>query len=160
MRYTEDVHSARPFTVSARAGALVLFGWGIWLLVMGAGAIGVAALFVAAVVLAVVSRVFGVLRLDVGGDGFRARFGPWGLNIALDEIEEARAERYSWLSHGGWGLRWGRRRGRSGRACSVPFPRTGIVVDTVGGRRHYVTTRRPDDPAAAVNQHAAEARHA
>ncbi len=157
MTYVEEITSARAFTLVLRVPGIAMGAWGCWLAV-GAGEplAGAMLVLLAAIVLAL-SRILGVLRLRVDPEMLRARFGPWGLDIAGREIEEARPERYPWLSYGGWGLRWGRHRGRAGRACSVPFLRTGVVVDTRGGRRHYLTSRRPDELAAHLNRLAEEA---
>ena len=61
---------------------------------------------------------------------------------------------------GGWGLRWGRDGGRSARACSVPFIRSGVAVDATDGRRYYVSSASPDDLAAAIDRLAGRARPA
>jgi hypothetical protein len=76
------------------------------------------------------------------------------------QIVEARVVPYRWLAYGGWGLRYGRQGGRLSRAYSAPLVRTGVVVDTLGGRRYHLTSRRPAELAAAVNGLAEEARPA
>ena len=93
----------------------------------------------------------------------RARFGPLGPfapMLAGDEIEGARVVRYLWLAYGGWGLRYGRQDGRTTRAYSTLFLGSGVVTDTVGGRRYDLPSRRPEELAAAANRLAEEARRA
>ena len=68
--------------------------------------------------------------------------------------------RYRWLAYGGWSLRYGWQGGRMSRSYSTPFVTTGVVVDTAGGRRYHVSSRWPDELAAAVNRLAEEARRA
>ena len=67
-------------------------------------------------------------------------------------------EPYRWLAYGGWGLRLGRNGGRWSRAYSVPFARSGVVVDSHDGHRIYITSHRPEELAEAINRMAAEAR--
>ena len=158
MLYVEDVHSARSFTLAMLAAALGMAALGCWLAVVAVQVVAGVALLLAGGSTAAVLRVFRVLRIEVGRETLRARFGPWGLTIPGQEIESARVARYRWLSYGGWGLRWRGDGGRAGRACSVPFLRTGGGVDTLQGRRHYLNSRRPDELAADVNRLAEEAR--
>ncbi|MYH41079.1 MAG: hypothetical protein F4150_04810 [Chloroflexi bacterium] len=150
MPYVEDVQGSRLLVQALQAGGLAMAAFGLW--VVGTGELAGMVLVLAAAAPLASARLFGVLRIRVDGRMVRARFGPWGLNIPAVEIEGARVERYPWFSYAGWGLRWGRHGGRFGRACSVPFVRTGVVVDTRTGKRHYLSSRRPLELAAAVNR--------
>ena len=97
-------------------------------------------------------RLFAVLYVRVGEGRVRARYGPFGLTLPLEEIESARAEAYRWGSYGGWGIRWGLDQGKRGRAMSQVFLRSGVIVEMKNGNRHYITSRRPEELAAAVNR--------
>ncbi|MCY3557728.1 MAG: hypothetical protein OXH13_03650 [Chloroflexi bacterium] len=152
MLYREDVYAQRRFVIPMVALATAFAVGGVWLL-LGADQVGDGiGLIVSGALLGTVLRLFAVLHVRVEGDRLRARFGPWGLNLKTWEIDAARAEEYRWGSYGGWGLRAGLDGGRKGRAMSVPFLRTGVVIETKQGNRHYIGSRRPDELAAAVNQ--------
>ena len=157
MRYAEDVHASRPFAATALIVTLAAIAGGVWLMVGTDQGVAGPLLFLVGVSLTVLVSVFRVLRIEVDYDVLHARFGLWGINISADQIEAVHVVRYQWLRYGGWGLRWGSHEGRWGRACSVPFLSTGVVVDTREGRRHFVNSRRPEQLAAAVNLLAEEA---
>ena len=150
--HKEDVYAQRRFVIPIALIAAACMIGGVWLLV-GADQTGDGiGLMVAGVLLCAMLRWFAVLRVEVQRDGMRARFGPWGLSLDIEEIEAARAEEYRWGSYYGWGLRWGIDEGRPGRAMSVPFLRTGVIIETKQGNRHYVNSRSPEELAAAVNR--------
>ena len=152
MRYSEDVHTPQPLVFALIALITVgTGGLGVWLLVGEDQLVGAAVILVGGLTAALLSALL-VLRIRADGEMLRARIGPWGLSIAAEQIESASVARYPWLSYGGWGLRWGRHEGRSGRALSVPLMRTGIFVDTTEGKRHYLNSRRPEELAEAVNR--------
>jgi hypothetical protein len=102
-----------------------------------------------AAILLVVGFVFGQLHIEVR-DSVRFRFGPFGPTQNAVDIQAASAEPYRWLAFGGWGIRFGRLAGRTVRAYSVPFWRTGVTVELRDGKRYYISSRRPDALAAAV----------
>jgi len=152
MHHREDVYAQRRFVTPLVAIAAAFAVCGVWLL-LGADQVGDGiGLIVSGALLGTVLRLFAVLHVRVEGDRLRARFGPWGLNLKTEEIDAARVEEYRWGSYGGWGLRTGIDEGRKGRAMSVPFLRSGVIVETKQGNRHYINSRRPDELAAAVNR--------
>ena len=155
MPYTERVHSPRWLAFATLAGALALCGLGLWQLVVSGEVVSGLILSAVGSILAVVARAF--LVVD---DALRVRLGPFGFTLAGDAIEAAGVSPYRWISYGGWGLRWGRDGGRSARACSVPFLRSGVAVDATDGRRYYVSSASPDDLAAAIGRLADRARPA
>jgi len=150
--YSEDVFAQRRFAIVVAAIAVACVVGGLWLL-LGANQLsdGIG-LLVAGTLLAGILRLFAVLHVRVQNEGLHARFGPWGLNLPAGQIDSARAETYRWGSYYGWGMRWGRDEGRPGRAMSVPFLRSGVIVETKEGGRHYINSRRPEELAAAVNR--------
>jgi hypothetical protein len=105
-----------------------------------------------AALLIAVAVVFGRLRTGAGGKGLRFHFGPFGRTLEAVDIRAAAVVPYKWLRFGGWGIRLGRMGGHSVRAYSVPFLRTGVAVETRDGARYYVSSRRPEALAAAINQ--------
>jgi len=152
MTYSEDVHTPQPLTFALITLITVgTGGLGIWMLVGEDQLVGAVVILAGGLTAAVLS-VFLVLRIRADGEVLRARFGPWGLSIAAEQIESASVARYPWLSYGGWGMRWGRHEGRPGRALSIPLMRTGVFVDTTEGKRHYLNSRQPEELAEAVNR--------
>lgn len=160
MPYTERVHSPHWLAFATLAGALALCGLGLWQLVVSGEVVSGLILSAVGSILAVVARAFLVVRVAVDDDALRVRLGPFGFTLAGDAIEAAGVSPYRWISYGGWGLRWGRDGGRSARACSVPFLRSGVAVDATDGRRYYVSSASPDDLAAAIGRLADRARPA
>lgn len=112
-------------------------------------------LVVLTVVLGAVAVVFARLRIEAGDDALRFRFGPFGPTLNAADIQSAEAAPYRWLAFGGWGIRFGRVSGHSVRAYSVPFLRSGVLVEAAGGKRYYVSSRRPEALAAAIRELAA-----
>ena len=159
MIYAETVTCSRRFALALYVPAVALGVLGLWLLLAPDGLIAGLAVLASAAPLPVAARLFGALRIEVDERALRARFGPFGPTLPAGDVEEARAEPYRWRSYGGWGLRWSRVDGRSARACTVPFLRTGVAIDA-SGRRYYLNSRRPDGLAAAVNRLAGNARSA
>lgn len=105
-----------------------------------------------AALLIAIAVVFGRLRTEAGRNGLRFHFGPFGRTLEAADIRAAEVVPYRWLRFGGWGIRRGRMAGHSVHAYSVPFLRTGVAVQTRDGTRYYVSSRRPDVLAAAINQ--------
>lgn len=103
-----------------------------------------------------VAVCFGRLRTESGGGRLRFHFGPFGRTLEASDILVAQVMPYSWLRFGGWGIRFGRMAGDSVRAYSVPFLRTGVVVEMLHGGHYYVSSRRPEALAAAINNQAAQ----
>lgn len=159
MIYAETVTCSRWFTLALYVPAAALGVLGLWLLLIPDGLIAGLVALASAAPLPVVARLFGVLRIEVDERALRARFGPFGPTLPGEDIEEAHEEPYRWRSYGGWGLRWSRVGGRSARACTVPFLRTGVAIDA-RGRRYYLNSLRPGGLAAAVNRLAGNARSA
>jgi len=150
--YDETVYAAwwfLPAVAIATAAAVVsamgaLFGddderWG-----------AVAALVGVGVTLGVVEFVFMRLRIELRGGSLRFRFGPFGPTLRVHDIVSAAPAPYRCLAFGGWGIRFGRIDGRSARAYSVPFLRTGVSVETASGRLYYTSSRRPGALAEAI----------
>ena len=102
-------------------------------------------------------RAFLVVRIAVDESTLRVRLGPFGFTLDGRAIEEVRVAPYRRLAYGGRGLRWGKDDGRSARACSVPFLRGGVAVDTSDGRRYYVNNQSLDELATAVHRMVGEA---
>ena len=100
-------------------------------------------------------RVFGTLRIRVAAAELRVRFGPLGPTLRAAEIVRARVEPHRWLAYGEWGARLEWQDGCWSNAYLAPFVRSG-VIDTRGGRRCHVTSRRPTDLAQAVGRLVAE----
>ena len=122
------------------AFAVVLFAGGETLAAIGASVVGLA-LFAA-------FRTFGTLHLELGHEELRASFGNFSQRIALDQIRAVAVERYEWLPHGGWGIRFGLRRRR---AYSVPFRRRGVRVELPDARWHF-SSEHPEELAAALQR--------
>jgi hypothetical protein len=111
-----------------------------------------AVLFLSGVLLGVVAVFFWRLRVEVRDHSLRFHFGPFGRTLEATDIRAAEAMPYRWLAFGGWGIRFGRTSGHAVRAYSVPFLRTGVIVEAVDGKRYYVSSRRPDALAAAIRR--------
>lgn len=126
--------------VLSLALAVVLFAGGEALAAVGAGVVGVA-LFAA-------FRTFGTLHIEVGDEELHASFGNFSQRIALERIRAVAVERYEWLPHFGWGIRFGLRRRR---AYSVPFRRRGVRVELPDARWHF-SSEHPEMLAAALQR--------
>lgn len=152
--YEESVYASRwlmVIIVVAAAGSLfsaidALRGDG------GNRLLGAALPALIAVLLVAVGVLFGRLRIEARGSGLRFHFGPFGRTLDATDIRAAEVVPYRWLRFGGWGIRMGRMAGHSVRAYSVPFLRTGVVLEAHDGSRYYVSSRRPEVLAAAINQ--------
>lgn len=150
--YTENVHADRPFTWSMAGLSLAFAIGGAWML-LGAGENGGGlSMLAAGALIGGLWRLFAVLYVRVEDGQVKAKYGPFGLSLPVAEIESARAEAYRWGSYGGWGIRWGLDQGKRGRALSQVFLRSGIILEMKNGSRHYITSRHPEDLAAAVNR--------
>jgi hypothetical protein len=156
--YSETVHTPRWFALLCEALALVT-AVAVLVAIRDESAASdrllTAGLMTPAVlVLLALALIFGRLHIDVGphgaGDALRFHFGPFGRTLEAGDIRAAEAEPYRWLAFGGWGIRFGRTSGRTVRAYSVPFWRTGVTVETTDGKRYYISSRRPEALAAAV----------
>lgn len=152
MMYKENLHADRSFTWAMAGVSLAFAIGGAWLLLdVGANGDGLALLAVSALI-GGLWRLFADPRIKVEAGRLLAKYGPFGLDLSMEQIESARAEAYRWGSYGGWGIRWGLDQGKRGRAMSQVFLRSGVVVEMKNGSRHYVTSRHPEDLAAAVNR--------
>ncbi len=156
--YEESVYASRwlmALIVVAAAGSLfsaitALQGDG------GSRVLGVGLPALIGALLIAVAVCFGRLRTESGGSGLRFHFGPFGRTLAVADILAAEVMPYSWLRFGGWGIRFGRTAGHPVRAYSVPFLRTGVAVETRDGSHYFVSSRRPEALAAAINNQAAK----
>ena len=152
MEYTENAPKFPLLSIGLLVVVAALISVGLWMLLgtdkLGAG-LGIVAV---GAFLTLLLGIFRVLRTEVDDERLRARYGPFRFTVAGDAIEEARVTPYRWLLYGGWGIRWTRQDGRTARAVAVPFLRTGVTVDAQPNRRYYLTSRHPEDLAAAVNR--------
>lgn len=145
IRYRETVEASR--SANALLGgaaalafliAVVLFAGGEVLSAVIAAVVGVA-MFAA-------FRTFSTLVLEVDDRELRASFGSFQQSVRLQDVTAVAVERYAWLPHFGWGIRFGLD-GR--RAYSVPFRRTGVQVD-VPKVSWYFSSAQPEALAAAL----------
>ncbi len=145
-RYTETVDASRwadallgGAAAFAILLAIVMFAGGETLAAVIAGLVGIA-MFAA-------FRTFTTLRIELDDDEVRASFGNFQHSIPLSDIRQVTVQRYAWLPHGGWGIRFS----FSGRrAYSVPFLRTGVQFSVGSSERWYLSSARPQELAAAV----------
>ena len=90
--------------------------------------------------------------------GFEFRYGMFGKSFTWSQIKAAEASDYSWISYGGWGIRFSTK-GR--RAWSQLGVKRGVVVDVTEGkhsRRYFVSSRRADELAEAISGQLADRR--
>ncbi len=109
---------------------------------------GIAAVLVAGFITGVIGVVFSRLRVRVDSQGVRFGFGPFRSAVRPDEIEAASAASYRWLRFGGWGIRWAWN--MRDRAYSVPFVRRGVEIRLRNGRTYFLSSRRPEELARAI----------
>jgi len=150
--YSEKVFAQLRFAIVVAVIAIACVVGGVWLLLVANQVSDGSRLLAAGTLMAGILRLFAVLHVRVQNESLNARFGPWGLNLPAEQIESVRAETYRWGSYYGWGMRWGMDEGRASRAMSVPFLRSGVIVETKEGGRHYTNSRRRVELAAAVNR--------
>jgi hypothetical protein len=146
--YAESVPSSRWTLVAVALAAAVTTLAGLLSLIAGER-FGAVMLLLAGAVLGAVVLVFGRLAIRVDADELRFSFGPLGVRLPAARIEAVEVERYRWLPYGGWGIRFATA-GR--RAWSVPFQGQGVSVRTVEGTRYHLSSRRPGELAAAVEE--------
>jgi hypothetical protein len=147
LRYSETVRATRLASALLLGAALALLllavlfvAGGETLAAIGAGVVGIA-LFAA-------FRTFGSLQIEVSETELTARFGNFRQRIELSRVSRVAVERYDWLPHGGWGIRFGLSRRR---AYSVPFRLTGVRVE-IPGARWYFSSARPVELASALER--------
>ena len=104
-RYTETVDASRwadallgGAAAFAILLAIVMFAGGETLAAVIAGLVGIA-MFAA-------FRTFTTLRIELDDDEVRASFGNFQHSIPLSDIRQVTVQRYAWLPHGGWGIRF------------------------------------------------------
>lgn len=151
-RYSETVPASRLARLLLGGAALLLLALAV-VLVAGGERLAAVGAVVVSIALFAAFRTFGTLHLEVGDDELRASFGNFSQRIAYEQIRALAVERYEWLPHGGWGIRFGLRRRR---AYSVPFCRRGIRVELLDARWHF-SSEHPEELAAAL-QRAMDAR--
>ncbi len=90
------------------------------------------------------------LSVAVTDTNLHFAFGVFNKRVALSSISRAEAKDYSWVTYGGWGIRWALK----GRwAWSVPGAKRGVLVNvTQKGRErsYFISSRTPDDLAKAI----------
>jgi len=157
--YREVVLSARwlPVVMGGAALALLAAAAGVAAAddangedLVGAVAMGLAAVLLAAVAWWFRHLVVTVERERRGGGRVRCGFGPFAQTIRAVEIAGAEATPYRWMRYGGWGLRWRLPLHRGHRAWTVPFAPGGVLIHTAAGGTVYVSSARPQDLAAAI----------
>jgi len=150
-RYEESVYSARWVPIGVALAMVASLGGAILVLAREDAPWWVAVQLVAVgVVLGLIAWMFMRLQVEVTRERVRFHFGPFGPTLKLSDIRAAEPSPYHWLAFGGWGIRIGRVAGRTVRAYSVPFLRTGVAIETVTGGRYYTSSRRPEVLAAAI----------
>lgn len=90
------------------------------------------------------------LHIQVGEDAVRFRFGVFGKSLPLADVQGCEAQKYRWLTYGGWGIRFALG-GR--RAWSMPGVPEGVEITVAEGkrvRRYFVSSRSPELLAGAV----------
>ena len=121
-----------------------------------------AGVFYATFAIAVLVDVFLLLNftnlsVSVADSGFEFRYGFFGKSFTWDQINSVEVTDYRWINYGGWGIRFSTK-GR--RAWSQLGVKRGIVIDvTEGGksRRYFVSSRRADELADALDRGIREA---
>src|SRR6185369_5882216 len=106
-----------------------------------------------AVMMALLSLLFAVLRITVTREAVLVQYGLFGPKIQLSQISDCAAVDYNWMDYGGWGIRRGRdgswaynMMGDAGRAVRIQW------TDEKGKKQ--VTLLASPDPeglARAVN---------
>lgn len=90
------------------------------------------------------------LVVSVTERGFNFHYGLFGKSFSWDQLKGVEATDYSWITYGGWGVRFSTK-GR--RAWSQLGVKRGVVVDVNEngkGRRYFVSSTRPQELAAAL----------
>ena len=146
--YVEDVPASRLMVALVTLGAAAMTVAAL-LVLAGGEWLGGAVLLSAGAGLGAVALLFGRLAIRVDARELRFGFGPLAVHVPTDRIDAVEVERYRWLPYGGWGIRVATA-GR--RAWSVPFQREGVSVRTSTGTRYHVSSRRPHELAAAVEE--------
>lgn len=146
-RYSETVPASRLARLLLGGAALLLLALAL-VLVAGGETLAAVGAAVVSIALFAAFRTFGTLHLEVGDEELRASFGNFSQRIAFDRIRAVAVERYEWLPHGGWGIRFGLRRRR---AYSVPFRRRGVRVELPDARWHF-SSEHPEELAAALQR--------
>ena len=95
------------------------------------------------------------LEVQVWTDGVHLRFWPLHLgwvHIAASTVASFEAGTYRPIrSYGGWGLRWGVRNGRRGKAYNVSGNQ-GVMLLLDDGRHVTIGSLEPDQLAAAIQR--------
>jgi hypothetical protein len=108
---------------------------------------------VVGVLLIGVTIAFRRLHIEVGNSAARVSFGFIRKTFLLTSITSCQAQKYHWLTYGGWGIRYSTG-GR--RAWSMPGVPDGVEITLTEGRkvrRYFVSSRSPELLAAAVAVH-------
>jgi hypothetical protein len=127
-----------PVAVGLAAAALLVGPPEGWILLLGAVAIGVAAILTT------------TIDVTVAPTGVRVGFGPFGVPrkvIPLERIERADAIDVEPLAWGGWGYRVP----RPGTSAVVLRRGPGVLLELTGNRRFVVTVDGAPDAAGLIN---------
>lgn len=150
-RYDESVYAARWLLIVVALAMAASVGSAVFVLAREDAPRWVAVQLVAiGILLGAIEWMFMRLRIEVNGERLRFHFGPFGPTLKLSDVRSVEPSPYRWLVFGGWGIRFGRVAGQTVRAYSVPFLRTGVAIETAGGRRYYASSRRPEVLTAAI----------
>ena len=93
---------------------------------------------------------FASLSVTVSDAGIETAFGMFRKRLEWSQIKSVEPQPYRWARYGGWGIRFGM---SGGRAWSQLLVNTGVAMQiTEGGKERelYVSSRRPEELAAAV----------
>ncbi len=146
--YVEEVASPRLLVASLTLGGVVATAAALFA-IAGGERPGAAVLLLTGAVLGAVALTFGRLAIRVDAQALRFGFGPLAVRLPGPRIAAVEVERYRWLPYGGLGIRFATSRRR---AWSVPFLGQGVSVRTAEGTRYHLSSRRPQELAAAVEE--------
>ena len=155
VRYSESVRASWAL-IAAIGGALGLTtGLMTAFAIRGELSGGEAGVFYVAMAFVAVLSVFilvnfTVLIIVVTDRYLHFRYGMFSRTLQFEHIRSAEIRPYRWLRYGGWGIRIVP---RGGRAWSVPFVSTGVVVRTSADgseREYYISSKAPDALRAAL----------
>lgn len=92
------------------------------------------------------------LSVSVADRGIEFRYGMFGKSFIWDQISGVEATDYSWITYGGWGIRYSTK-GR--RAWSQLGAKRGVVINVNEGkseRRYFVSSKRADELASVLSR--------
>lgn len=110
---------------------------------------GMVVVLVVGFITGVIGVMFSRLRIRVDAQGVRFGFGPFRSAVQAGDIAGATAGPYRWLRFGGWGIRWAWN--LRDRAYSVPFVKRGVEIRLHDGHTYFLSSRRPEALALAID---------